>query len=326
MARAAMRSKWFGLAKKGLHLGIVLLLVSTLTFLMVDLLPGDAAYHLAGMDASPASVAALRSELGLDRPLVVRYGEWLARVCRGDLGLSVRTREPVLASIAARLPVTVALMVLAQVMALLLAVPVGVVSAHRRESPLDKVFSATAFATMSMPVYVMALVLILVFSLRLAWFPATGYTPFAENPLMTIRSLLLPAASIALVEWVPLMRVLRSDMIAVLQEDYILMARAKGLPPHRILFRHALKPASLTLITLLGLQVGHLMGGAVIVETLFALPGVGRLLVGAVYEQDHNLVQGCLLLIAAAYVAVNFVVDALYAVLDPRLRAGAVSR
>lgn len=313
------------LARKGLRLLVVVVLVSALTFLMVDLLPGDAAYQMAGMDASLQEVAALRESLGLDRSMGVRYLEWLVRVGQGDLGLSVRTREPVLNSIADRLPVTVELMVLAQLMALLLAVPVGTLSAQRRESALDKLFSSTAFATMSMPVYVMALVLILLFSLRLGWFPATGYTPLLESPWRNLRSFVLPAASIALVEWVPLMRVLRSDMIAVLQEDYILMARAKGLPPHRILFRHALKPASLTLLTLLGLQVGHLMGGALIVETVFALPGIGRLLVGAVYEQDHNLVQGCILLIAVAYVAVNFVVDALYAVLDPRLRPGAVS-
>lgn len=321
----AMNPKFRVLAKKCFRLLLVVFLVSALTFLMIDLLPGDAAYEMAGMGAAPEDIAALREALGLDRPMPVRYAEWLGRVVRGDLGISLHTREPVLTALLSRLPVTVELVVMAQLMALILAVPVGVASAYRRESALDRFFSAAAFATMSVPVFVMALVLILFFSLGLGWLPATGQVALHQDPGMNIRSFLLPAASIALVEWVPLMRVLRSDMIATLQEDYILMARAKGLSPRHILLRHALRPSSLTLITVLGLQVGHLMGGALIVETVFALPGIGRLLVGAIYGQDHALVQGCILFIAVAYVAVNAIVDALYAVLDPRIRAGAAA-
>jgi peptide/nickel transport system permease protein len=173
---------------------------------------------------------------------------------------------------------------------------------------------------MSIPVFVMAVVLIYLFAVKLRWFPATGYVPLTDGLPGNLRSMLLPALSIALVEWVPLMRVLRSDMIATLQEDFILMARAKGLPTRTILFRHALRPSLFTLLTIFGIQIGHLIGGTVIVETIFALPGIGRLLVGAIFNRDFTVVQGCVLLITVAYVAVNFLVDLSYVVLDPRLR------
>jgi peptide/nickel transport system permease protein len=176
---------------------------------------------------------------------------------------------------------------------------------------------------MSTPVFVMALVLIYLFAVRLQWLPATGYVPLNESLLLNIRSFILPALSIALVEWVPLMRVLRSDMITTLQKDYILMARSKGLPVYQILFKHALRPSLFTLLTILGLQIGHLIGGALIVETIFALPGVGRLLVDAIFNQDTNLIQGCILVISIAYVVINFIVDILYTVIDPRVSKGA---
>jgi peptide/nickel transport system permease protein len=287
---------------------------------MVDLLPGDAAYLMAGESATIEDVRAIREELGLHRSIVVRYLVWLADAARGDFGQSFITREPVWESITARLPVTIELMVGTQMIALVLAVPVGIFCGYRPRSGIDRFLSIAAFGVMSVPVFVMALVLIFLFALKLRWLPATGYVPFLENPIENLRSMFLPALSIAMVEWVPLMRVLRSDMAATLREDFILMARSKGLPARTILLRHALRPSLFTLVTLFGIQVGHLIGGALIVETIFALPGIGRLLVGAIFARDVIVVQGCVFFITIAYVAINFLVDVSYTVLDPRLR------
>ena len=308
------------IGKKTLHLALVVMAVSAITFLMVDLLPGDAAYQMAGESATLEDVRAIREELGLHRSIVVRYLVWLADAARGDFGQSFITREPVLESITARLPVTIELMVGAQMIALVLAVPVGIFCGYRPRSGIDRFLSIAAFGVMSVPVFVMALVLIFLFALKLRWLPATGYVPFLENPIENLRSMFLPALSIALVEWVPLMRVLRSDMAATLREDFILMARSKGLPARTILLRHALRPSLFTLVTLFGIQVGHLIGGALIVETIFALPGIGRLLVGAIFARDVIVVQGCVFFITIACVAINFLVDVSYTVLDPRLR------
>jgi peptide/nickel transport system permease protein len=309
-----------GIPGKLLRLLFSLFFVTWITFFMVSLLPGDVAYDIAGQAATPEDVAAIRESLGLDRHVMVRYGEWLGRAMRGDLGVSHRTGEPVAAAIASRLPATLELLLLAQALALALATPIGIVSGYRARSRLDRSLSSAAFACMSMPVFVMALVLIYIFSLKLRWLPATGFVPATEGIWPNIRSLILPAVSIALMEWAPLMRVLRSDMIGTLQENYILTAKAKGLPDRTILIRHALKPSSFTLVTLLGIQTGHLIGGAVIIETIFGLPGVGRLLVGAIYGQDVPMVQGCILVATVGYVAVNLLVDGGYAILNPRLR------
>ncbi|MGW8188079.1 MAG: ABC transporter permease, partial [Desulfobacterales bacterium] len=296
------------IGKKTLHLALVVMAVSAITFLMVDLLPGDAAYQMAGESATLEDVRAIREELGLHRSIVVRYLAWLADAARGDFGQSFITREPVWESITARLPVTIELMVGAQMIALMLAAPVGIFCGYRPRSGIDRFLSIVAFGVMSVPVFVMALVLIFLFALKLRWLPATGYVPFLENPIENLRSMFLPALSIALVEWVPLMQVLRSDMATTLREDFILMARSKGLPARTILLRHALRPSLFTLVTLFGIQVGHLIGGALIVETIFALPGIGRLLVGAIFARDVIVVQGCVFFITIAYVAINFLV------------------
>lgn len=308
------------IGNKLLRFILVILAVTAFTFLMVDILPGDVAYMIGGMEASSEDIQAIRKDLGLDRNIVIRYFAWLGHVVRGDLGTSYLTHEPVLEAIFSRLPVTIELMLLAQFLALIFAIPIGIYSAYKPHSASDKALSSAAFATMSVPVFVMAIVLIYLFALKLRWLPATGYIPLSEGLWPNIRALILPAMSIALVEWVSLMRVLRNDMIAVLQEDYILMARSKGLPAFHILIRHALRPSLFTLVTILGMQIGHLIGGALIVEIIFALPGIGRLLVGAIYGRDFIMVQGCILFITVAYVIVNALVDLCYAVLDPRIR------
>ncbi len=310
--------RYFG--KKLLRLIAVVFAVTALTFLMVNLLPGDVAYTIAGQDATPEFLEAIREDLGLNRNIFTRYAEWLADVAQGKFGKSLQTHEPVLEAIFSRLPVTIELIILSQVFALMLAVPAGIISAYKAGTPIDKTINSTAFGMISIPNFVMALVLILLFSLRLRWLPATGYVPLSEGLLANLRSFILPAFSIAMLEWVPLMRVLRSDMIATLQEDFILMAKSKGLPTLHILFRHALRPSCFTLITIFGIQIGNLIGGAVIVEQIFALPGIGRLLIAAIYGRDYTMVQGCILFIAVSYVIVNFIVDLMYSVLDPRIR------
>jgi peptide/nickel transport system permease protein len=287
---------------------------------MLNTLPGDVAIVVGGEQATAEDIQAIRHDLGLDRPIFWRYIRWLGRAAVGDLGQSYVSYEPVAEAILDRLPVTLELIVLAQIMALVLAIPAGILCAHNNRSAWDRGITATAFATLSIPSFVMALLLIFCFAWKLDWVPAGGFTSFSEGPGRNLQSCLLPAVSIALIEWVPLMRVLRSDMIQTLKEDFILMARAKGMPNWRILLRDALKPSSLTLITIIGMQVGHWIGGAVIIETIFVLPGIGSLLVTAIFSRDYLLVQGCVLVITVAYVLINALVDMLYAVLDPRIR------
>jgi peptide/nickel transport system permease protein len=306
--------------KKLLRLIVVILAVTALTFLMINLLPGDAAVTNAGIGATLAEVEKIREDLGLNKNVFVRYSLWLADAAQGRLGHSIITDEPVLEAISHRLPVTIELMIISQILALMLAVPFGIVSAYKSGTSIDKTINTLAFSVMSVPTFVMALLLIFAFSLKLNWLPATGYISFSDGFWRNANSFLLPGFSIALVEWGYLMRILRSDMIATLQEDYILMAKSKGLPTFYILFKHALRPSCFTLITILGIQVGHLIGGAVIVENIFALPGIGSLFISSIFARDYPMVQGCILLIAIAYVLINFFVDILYSFLDPRIR------
>ncbi len=310
------------IGKRLLHLLPVLLAVTMLTFLIASLLPGDLAYIMLGDQATPEKVAGLRHAMGLDLPIWQRYLHWLAGVSQGDFGRSFRTGQAVLSAIAERLPVSLELMVLAQVIGLAVGIPLAIFCAVRAGGAVDRALTAIAFGGLSLPSFMVAIVLIYIFAVDLRWLPSTGYVPLLEDPLGNLRCFVLPAATLALGEWPVLMRVLRSDMIVTLQEDYIAMARAKGLRPARILLVHALKPSSLTLVTVAGINIGRLIGGALIVETIFALPGIGRLLVGAIYARDFIILQGCVLFVAAGFVLVNFVVDLLYAVLDPRIRHG----
>lgn len=302
------------------QLVLVVLAVTFLTFVLVSVLPGDVAYDIAGQDATEEVVAAIREDLGLDRPIPLRYLEWLGNFVSGDWGRSYRTDEPVLEGILTRFPVSLELMLVAQVFALLLAVPLGILSAWRSGRPVDRLIAASGFMSLSIPPFMGAIVLILLFSLELGWLPTSEYKPLSEGLWANLRAFILPGLAIALAEWTVLMRVLRADMIGVLQQDFISLARSKGLPTWIIILRHALKPASFSMITIFGLQVGTLVGGSIIIETIFALPGVGRLLISAIYARDFIVVQGVVTFIAFAYVFVNFLVDMLYAVLDPRVR------
>src|SRR5258707_1282071 len=305
-----------------LHVVPVLIAVSVVTFLIASLLPGDLAYVILGDQATPEKVEALRHDMGLDQPIWWRYLGWLGHVLQGDLGRSFRTGQTVLQAVTERLPVSLELMVLAEIIGLAIGVPFAIACAVRSGSAFDRFMTGSAFAMLSVPTFLSAILLIYLFAVELRWLPATGYVPFQEDLLGNLRFLVLPALTLALAEWPGIMRVLRSDMIATLQEDYIAMAKAKGLKPSRILFVHALKPSSLTLVTITGINIGRLIGGPLIVETILALPGVGRLLVRAIYARDFIILQGVVLFVATGFVVVNFIVDMLYAVLDPRIRHG----
>jgi peptide/nickel transport system permease protein len=309
-------------ARRLLYLVPVLVAVSLLTFLIASLLPGDLAYVILGDQATPDKVAALRHDMGLDQPIWWRYLGWLGHVLEGDFGRSFRTGQTVLKAVAERLPVSFELMLLAELAALAIGIPLAIACAVRSGSAFDRFMTGSAFGMLSVPAFLSAILLIYLFAVELRWLPATGYVPFSEDPLGNLRCFVLPALTLALGEWPVLMRVLRSDMIATLQEDYIAMARAKGLKPSRILLVHALKPSSLTLVTVTGINIGRLMGGTVIVESVFALPGIGRLLLGSIYTRDLIILQGVVLCVACGYVLINFIVDMLYAVLDPRIRHG----
>lgn len=312
------------IAKKLLTLIPVLLAVSLLTYLLLSLLPGDQAVLVLGGGAvSAESIAAVRAELGLDRPLPLRYLSWLGDAVQGDLGTSYITRQDVTEAVAARLPVTFELMALSLVMALVIAIPLGVFSAYRAGGRFDKTVTGATFGLLALPNFIFALVLIYVFSVALDLFPATGWTPLSEGLGANLRSAFLPALALSVANIAVFTRLLRTDMIATLQDDHVTLARAKGLPTWRILFRHALRPSSFSLLTVAGLQIGTLLSGAVIIETIFALPGVGRLLFDAINSRDLLMVQGVVLLLAVTFVVVNFVVDVLYTFLDPRIRSGA---
>jgi peptide/nickel transport system permease protein len=312
----------FFVARRLLYLLPVLIAVSLLTFLIASLLPGDLAYTILADQATPENVAALRHDMGLDEPIWWRYLGWLGHVIEGDLGRSFRTGQTVLQALAERLPVSFELMLFAQIIALAIGVPLAIVCAARSGGAFDRFMTGAAFAMLSVPAFLSAILLIYLLAVELHWLPATGYVPFTEDPVGNLRFFVLPSLTLGLAEWPGIMRVLRSDMIATLQEDYITLAKAKGLKPSRILFVHALKPSSLTLITITGINIGRLMGGTVIVETIFALPGIGRLVVGAIGTRDLIILQGSVLCIACGYVLMNFIVDMLYAVIDPRIRHG----
>lgn len=302
------------------RLVVVLFCVTLLTFFIVNILPGDVAIVILGSLATPQDIAGLRADLGLDRPMLVRYFDWLGSALSGDLGRSYRNGEPVVQAIVDRLPVSLQLMVMAQLIALGIAIPVALLAARKPAGVFDRISASAAFGFLAMPNFMLGIVLIYLFSVSFDLLPATGFTPMSEGLWENIESMILPSLTLGLIEWTVLMRVLRSDLLTTLKEDFILLARAKGLPPWRVLLQHALRPSSFTLITILGLNIGGLIGGAVIVEQIFALPGVGRLLLGGIFNRDLILVQGTVAFIAVGFVVINFLVDMLYAVLDPRVR------
>ena len=303
-----------------LTLLVILLAATALTFIITNVLPGDAAVAILGDNATPADIASLRTELGLDRNIVVRYVDWLSHALRGDLGKSYRTRENISTMIGDRLPVTLELILLTQLIALAFAVPAGILAAYRSRTKIDSALATVSIGLLSTPAFVKGILLIYLMSVLLGWFPASGFKSLSDGLGANLHSLALPAMTLALAEFPVYMRLLRADMISTLQQDYILVARAKGLSVREILLGHALRPSSLSLVTVVGINLGRLVGGAVIIETLFALPGIGQMLVNAVYQHDQFVIQGVVLVIATGFVLINLLVDLMYALIDPRVR------
>jgi peptide/nickel transport system permease protein len=303
------------------RLVVVLFLVTFGTFMLVRLLPGDPVEKMIpfGSDLE-AQRAQLRAEIGLDEPAVQQYGSWVAGLVTGDLGTVYPSRTPVWEVLSSAAPVTLLLILYAQVLALLVAIPLGVLTAYRAGTWLDKSASVSAFGLLSIPSFVLGLYLAYFVGAKLQWLPAGQYVRFGTDPVEYFRSMALPTISLAAGQVALYMRLLRSDMIATLQESFVKTARSKGLTTRRVLWRHALRPSSLTLLTFAGLNIGTLVGSAVVVETVFSLPGLGTEIYKAIIGQQYVALQTYVALIGVGYVLINFSVDFLYTVLDPRIR------
>jgi peptide/nickel transport system permease protein len=308
-------------ARRALLALATLVLVTMLASMSIGLIPGDPARAIVGpKNATPQNIAAVRHDLGLDESLPQRYAHWLGNAVQGDLGTSYITREKVTTQIGDRLPVTFELMLVSQIIALLIAVPLAMVAAARAGRSVDHATSAAGLTLLSVPSFVIGVALIATVAVQLQWLPATGFVPFRDDPVENLRTILLPSIALAAGSIGIYQRVLRRDLVTTLGEDYVTVARAKGLSPRRVFTRHALRPSSLSLVTVVGLNVAGLMGGAVVIETLFALPGVGRLLVDSINARDYVTVQGVTVFVAVAYLLINALVDITYGLLDPRTR------
>jgi peptide/nickel transport system permease protein len=300
----------------------VIFLVTLVVFSITMLLPGDPALAFLGEANMRDKVAyeAMRTELGLDRPLPVQYVRWLGKALQGDLGRSVRTHEAVAAALAARLPVTLELAAVSLGIALLIAIPVGILSATRPNSTLDTVATVVAVSGVALPEFFVGILLIYLFAVGLQLLPPSGFVPFSAGLWPNLKSILLPALSLGLALNAVTMRQVRASLIEVMGEDYITVARAKGLSEGTVIRVHALKNAMIPVITVIGLQVGRLFGGTVVVETIFAFPGMGRLAADSIFFRDFPALQGVVLVMALAVLVCNLMTDVLYAYVDPRIR------
>jgi peptide/nickel transport system permease protein len=306
--------------RKLLLLVPVLFIVTFLTFILIHLLPGSPCISILKTNATPANLAKCTHQLHLDRPIPLQYVDWLRGSFTGHLGQSYLNDEPVSTVLAQSIPVTLELLIFSQIMAIVMAVPLGILSAYRANTRVDRVATTAAFGTLSIPDYVRGVLFVFLFAVTIHAFPATGYTHITDNFLQNLRSVFLPSLALALGSIALYHRVLRADMIATLQEDFITMARAKGLPTWWILLRHAFRPSTFSLVTIGGLNVGALIGGTFILEYLFAIPGIGFNTVNAILQQDYLVVQGAVLIVTVGYVMVNFLLDLAYPLLDPRVR------
>jgi len=298
-----------------------LVLVSIAVFLIIRLIPGDPALVLLGEGADGAALAGVRADLGLDRPLPVQFVSWLQHALRGDLGRSIVSGEPVAGLILQRFGLTAAVVLVAVTAATLIAAAAGLTAAWRRNSALDLAVVGTATVVLAIPSFWLGLVLLLLFGLKLGWLPFVGYIPFSESAVQALLFLVMPVVTLTITESGVLTRMMRSSSIDVLQLDYVTHARAKGLSERVVLTRHVFPNAFAPTLTLVGLTLGHLLGGIAVIETVFTLPGLGRLMVDSVLARDYPVVQGCLLFTAVVYVVVNLLVDLCYPLFDPRVTA-----
>jgi peptide/nickel transport system permease protein len=310
----------FVIRRVGAMLFAILFLTALIFFLMQAVL-GDPVVVMLGRDADAETIARLRRDLGFDRPVYVQYVDWLRRLLAGDWGRSYRTAEPVLEAIVTRLPVSLELTVLSLGLAVGVALALGILAAVRRHTPTDFGVSLLTGLGIAMPNFWIAILLIFLFALKLRWLPSSGAVPFAEDPLGNLQSMLLPAVTLSAAYFSNLARLTRTKMLEVLESDYIRTARAKGLPEARILWIHALRNSLIPVLSVLGVSLSRLFGGAVVTETIFALPGVGVLLVDSILSRDFPVVQGVIIVITVGVFATNLLVELGYAVVDPRVRS-----
>jgi peptide/nickel transport system permease protein len=299
---------------------LTLLFVSLLVFMVVRVLPGDPALIMMGIEASPDAVAKLRERLGLDRPVPVQYAEWAGRAVLGDLGRSIQYDVPVAGLIVSRLSVTLPLTLMAAALMVAAAIPLGVFAATRHRRWGDYAAMTLSQLGIAVPGFWAGLLLILLFSVKLGWFQAGGFDGWGQGVGHALKSLLLPAVALGLFQFAVLARTTRSALLEVLREEYVKTARAKGVAERAVIFRHALRNAMIPILTVAGVQLGQLMAGSIILESVFYLPGLGRLALGAISARDLPVVQGVVLFVASAIVVINAAVDVLYGVLDPRIR------
>ena len=298
----------------------VMAFVALFVFSLLYIAPGDPAAVIAGDQASPQDVERIRQSLGLDRPFLVRFLEWGGHVLQGDLGTSMFTGLPVTELIGQRIEPTLSLMIVTLTFAILLAVPIGVLAAWKAGSPLDRLFMAFAVLGYSVPVFVAGYLLAFILALQLDWLPSQGYTPIAEGIWPWFESLVLPAIALGFHYIALIARTTRAAMLEVLSQDYVRTARAKGMGEGDVLFLHALKNAAVPVVTVVGIGVAFLIGGAVVTESVFAIPGLGRLTIDAILRRDYPLIQGIVLMFSLVYVLVNLAVDVIYTLMDPRIR------
>jgi peptide/nickel transport system permease protein len=299
---------------------VVMAIVGVFVFLLLHLSPGDPAAIIAGDNASPEQVAGIRRRLGLEDPLLVQFLRWSAAVLRGDLGISIFSNEPVLKLVGQRLEPTLSLTATTLVVAVTVAVGFGVLAAWKAGSWIDRALMAVSVLGFSVPAFVVGYLLIYVFSIHLRWLPVQGYSPLAEGFWPWLERLILPSVTLGLAYVALIARITRASMLEVLSEDYIRTARAKGVAPRPMLMKHALKNAGVPIVTVVGIGLALLIGGVVITETVFNIPGVGRLVVDAIAKRDYPIIQGVILLFSGAYVLVNLLVDLSYTLIDPRIR------
>lgn len=315
--------RWLTFASRKLgHLVVVLIAVTFLVSLMLDLLPGDPARAILGADATEEQLDVVRRDLNLDKPVLVRYWLWLTAALQGDFGTSYRTGQDVGEAILQRVPVSVELMILVQLLALVVAIAFAVYATYRPGGWIDRVGSMLSLAAISAPHFVIGLFLVFVFAVTLGVLPASGFTPLSAGLWPNLMTMLLPAFALALEPAGVYFRLLRGDMQATMKEDFVLAAQAKGMSASNILLRQVFRPSSFSLVTLAGINTARLIGSAVVIESLFALPGLGRMLVDSVYARDFMSIQALVAVIAVFYVVVNILIDLLYLVLDPRVRSG----
>ncbi len=298
----------------------VMLVVALFVFSLLYIAPGDPAAIIAGDQATPADVERIRESLGLDRPYLVRFGDWLWQIVHGDLGTSIFTNLPVTHMIAQRIEPTLSLMVLTIVFSIVIAVPLGVLAAWKHGTWIDRVVMVLCVLGFSVPVFVFGYLLAYVFALQLNWLPVQGFTPITDGFWPFLQGLVLPTVALGLIYVALLARITRATMLDVLSQDYVRTARAKGVDQRAVLFVHALKNAAVPIVTVIGNGVALLIGGAVVTESVFAIPGLGRLTVDAILRRDYPVIQGVVLLFSVTYVLVNLAVDLLYTVFDPRIR------